>query len=116
MVKTAFSIYLGWISVATIANFAALLVDLNWNGFGIPGATWTVIMLAVATLLSVAMIWFRKDWAYTLVMIWAFIAILVKRQVAGGPESAWLATMIYIFIGLMVVSGLVRFLITPREL
>ena len=29
------SVYLGWITVATIANITALLVNMNWNTFGL---------------------------------------------------------------------------------
>jgi translocator protein len=34
LARLPFSIYLGWISVATIANVSVLLYDLGWDGFG----------------------------------------------------------------------------------
>lgn len=34
-VQIPFSIYLGWISVATIVNAAAVLYNLKWNGLGL---------------------------------------------------------------------------------
>ncbi len=49
LVNLPFSIYLGWISVATIANTAILLYDLGWDGFGIAAPVWTAIMLLVAS-------------------------------------------------------------------
>lgn len=75
-----FSIYLGWVSVATIANISYVLVEKGWDGFGLSDVTWTVIMLFVATLLA---LWFRfaeNDWIYPLVFVWAFIGIGVKNM------------------------------------
>ena len=43
------SVYLGWISVATIANISDWLYFVHWNGFGIDPQTWAVIMLVVAS-------------------------------------------------------------------
>ncbi len=47
-----FSIYLGWISIATIANFTALLVSSQWNGFGIDNATWAKVMIIIGFVLK----------------------------------------------------------------
>jgi len=77
-VNVPFSIYLGWITVATVANIASLLVSLGWNGFGIP-AVLTVVMIGVATLLGVLMILLKREIAYPLVLIWAFAGIAAVR-------------------------------------
>ena len=73
-----FSVYLGWISVATIANFSVLFYTLGWDGFGISAEIWTVIVLAVGTVLGIAMIRLRNEIAYPLVLVWAFAGILFK--------------------------------------
>lgn len=78
-----FSVYLGWISVATIANAAQLLFFLEWNRWGLRDVTWTLIMLGVATLLGLAMLLRESDYAYALVLIWAFIGIALKQATAG---------------------------------
>lgn len=70
-----FSIYLGWISVATIANVSVVLLDLNWNGFGITETVWTIIMLVIGTVLGLIMTYLRSEVFYTLVLIWAFVGI-----------------------------------------
>ena len=75
-----FSVYLGWITVATIANVVAVLVSLGWGGFGISEVTWTMLMIAVAVLLTVINIHIRKDGGYTAVIIWAFGGIIVKQM------------------------------------
>lgn len=73
--KYPFSIYLGWISVATVANISQVLFHLGWNGWGISPAAWAVVMIAVATLLGALMLWREKDILYTLVLVWAFFGI-----------------------------------------
>jgi hypothetical protein len=72
-------IYLGWISVATIANATALLVDVGWNGFGISATAWTLVVVAVACLLGVARLLLQRDIAYASVVLWAFLGILIKH-------------------------------------
>ena len=74
-----FGIYLGWIAVATIANVSTVLLMINWNGFGIAPEIWTVIVLLVGTGLAVAMAFLRKEIAYPLVAVWAFIGIYNAR-------------------------------------
>jgi len=75
LVDLPFSIYLGWISVATIANVSTVLIDNNWNEFGISPTFWTILMIIIATFLGVIMTIKRNEAAYTLVLIWAFIGI-----------------------------------------
>ena len=53
LVKAAFGIYLGWICIATIANVTAVLVSIDWNGFGISPVIWTIIMIAAGTLIVI---------------------------------------------------------------
>ncbi len=93
MVRVPFSIYLGWITVATVANATQLLYFLGWNGGAIGPEVWTVIMLAVAVVLAWLMAITRRDVAYLLVLVWAFIGIATKH--AGTPivsSAAWIAT------------------------
>lgn len=96
-VHTAFSVYLGWITVATVANVAYALFDAGWNGFGISGEVWTVLMLIVATGITGFMVLVRRDWAYSAVIIWALIGIVVKQS--GTPVVATTA-------GIMVAAVL----------
>jgi hypothetical protein len=82
-IKLPFSIYLGWITVATIANITALLVNMNWNGFGISETVWTVIVIAAAVIITCLVIYQRRDWGYALVVLWAFLGIILKRTSIG---------------------------------
>lgn len=77
-VHIPFRVYLGWVSVATIANATITLDDAGWSEFGISEPTWGVIMVAVAAALGLAMIARHRDIAYGLVIIWALIGIAVR--------------------------------------
>ena len=79
MVHVPFSLYLGWITVATIANATDLLYSLNWDGWGIGPEWWAVIMLVVATVVAVLVCLTRGDVAYGLVIVWAFAGIVVSQ-------------------------------------
>lgn len=91
-VRLPFSIYLGWISVAAIANATDLLAYLNWNGFGLPPETWLVIMLAAVVLITALMLFTRRDYAYAAVILWALAGIAVKfAAVPAAALPAWSA-------------------------
>ena len=77
--RLPFSVYFGWITVATVANVTALLVDLGWDGFGIPESSWTIVILIIATLIALAVISKNRDWAYGAVVVWAYCGILIKH-------------------------------------
>jgi len=75
-----FSIYFGWISIATIANITIYLVSLGWQGSGISEITRTQIMIIVAGAISLLVITSRKNIWYGLVVIWALYGIINKRS------------------------------------
>lgn len=78
-VHLPFSVYLGWITVAPIANIAAALVSIGWDGFGISDIAWTMVMMSTATLLTAIVTLTRKDIGYGLVIIWALGGIIFKQ-------------------------------------
>ncbi|TAE29575.1 MAG: tryptophan-rich sensory protein [Candidatus Kapaibacterium sp.] len=92
--RFTFSIYLGWICVATIANATALLYDVQWSGFGISTEVWTSIMLVVAVALGLIITETRNDALLVGVLLWAFIGIGVKHSaVPTVGISAWAAVV-----------------------
>lgn len=106
-VDVLFGVYLGWITVATVANITSWLYYVNWDGFGIPAQTWAVIMLAVASLLGLAMALTRRDAGYLAVLVWAFAGIAVKQTSAPlVVTSAWIAAAL--MLGLAIFSLLSR--------
>ena len=78
--RVPFGVYLGWITIATIANVTAFLVSVRWNRFGLSEDAWLTIMIGIAILLTVFVIYTRKDAEYTAVVIWALIGIIIKRN------------------------------------
>jgi hypothetical protein len=86
LVRLPFSIYLGWVSVATIANVTSLLDYLGWNGWGISEVAWTMVMLVIGAGLTTVVSLSRRDVAYALVIVWAFVGIAVKHT--GTPTVA----------------------------
>lgn len=102
-----FSVYLGWVTVATIANVSVVLVDAGWSGWGLSAEVWTVIMLGVASALMVVVNVLRADVGYSLVLVWAFYGIFVAR-----PQGSLVATAALVaaaLAGLMaVVSAIPR--------
>ena len=102
MVHLPFSIYLGWITIATIANVTALLVKANWNGFGLGEPFWAVLVIAVGIAISLAIIFTRKDIFYALVVDWAILGILIKRlTVDTVPVQSVVITVI---VGLVLIT------------
>ncbi|KGE19562.1 tryptophan-rich sensory protein [Paenibacillus wynnii] len=79
-VKLPFSIYLGWISVATLVNVSIVLHKNNWDGFNISESTWAVIMLCVGMLLAIMVSYPNRDRVYPLVFVWAYIAIALEHK------------------------------------
>lgn len=75
-----FSVYLGWITVATVANATILLQYLGWKGGGIAEPVWGAMMVAVACAIVLGVAIPRKDRAYLLVLTWATIGIAIKYQ------------------------------------
>jgi translocator protein len=75
-----FSVYLGWITVASIADVAATLVFYNWDGFGMSPESWAIVVVAVAVLITLLMLATRKDVAYSLVIIWALVGIGINHS------------------------------------
>lgn len=104
LVHVPFSTYLGWITVATIANATQLLYVLDWNGFGIAPAAWLVIMLAAAVVISALMSFSRRNIPHALVLIWAFVGIAVKfPDIDLVNFSAWGAAGL---VGLLLLAAL----------
>ncbi len=108
-VRLPFSIYLGWITVATIANISDVLDYLKWNRFGISDATWMVIVLAAVVVISGLMSFLRKDIAYALVILWALAGIAARF-----PAEGLVTVAVWVTFGLVAVT-LAASLLLKRE-
>lgn len=106
-----FSLYSGWITVALIANIAAYLTKINWNGFGITEVNWTIAMIGAAVVINLLVTWSRRMWEYALAGVWALVAIAVNNQNNSTPvmQAAFIAA------GILLVSCVAN-AIKPQKL
>jgi hypothetical protein len=103
-----FSIYLGWISIATIANFTALLVHNQWNGFGVEEANWAKIMIIIGMLVSIFVLFTRNAIFFGFVVIWAFYGIHVKRTQIGDELSLSIDKLVLFSLGIIAITAIAR--------
>ena len=105
LVKLPFSIYFGWITVATIANATVLLVSLGWNGFGVSSVIWTIIILAVGAAIGILTILRNKDYPYGLVILWAYAGILIKHLSVSGFNNKYPQVIITVIVCLALTAA-----------
>jgi hypothetical protein len=102
ILQTPFIVYLGWISVATIANITALLVAYKWTGLSIAPVYWSAAMILIAILLAVLMLKKFQAIAFALVVAWALWGIYH----AQGPAAPLLASITAGGIGVLITASL----------
>jgi hypothetical protein len=107
-VHMPFSVYLGWITIASIANVSVTLVSLEWDGFGISQEVWATVIIIVALLITLLVIATRKDVAYGLVIVWALLGIAVEQS---GNQNIVMTAEIGAVI---VVVGLILSIVASR--
>ena len=73
-----FSIYLGWITVATVANTTITLLDFGVTG-GWLAPLLTILVIATALGIGFLMLRNRRDVGFNLVLAWAFVGIAVAQ-------------------------------------
>lgn len=90
--RLPFSIYLGWVTVATVANVTSVLADLKWDGFGLAPELWMGVTLIAVVAISALMSFTRRDLAFSLVILWALAGISVKHAaVPAVVVPTWIA-------------------------
>jgi hypothetical protein len=93
-----FSLYTGWISLATIANASVLQIASGWDDVWLTSVQWTLLKLAVAGALGATMVLRYRDLPFVLVVAWAAYGISVMQsatpEVAGAAMSLSLLALI----------------------
>lgn len=102
------SIYLGWISLASIANTSSYLASTGWDGFGISAVNWTVTMIIIAIILGIFMVMVRRTIAYGLVIIWGLYGILSRLSSLEDRSYATIVNIAWAGIILVGISCLVQ--------
>lgn len=111
-VRAPLGLYLGWISVATIANVSNALVAAEWTGWGVPAAWWGVVVLVVGASLAFAGLVRSRDAVFAGVFVWAYAGI-----VAATPSGVVQVTagVLAVAIALGIAATVARQISTPRS-
>ena len=110
LTKAAFGIYLGWICIAAIANVTALLVSLDWQGFGVSQHFWAIIMIAAGPLIVSITLFRLSNHFIGLSVVWAFAGIILNRM--EDYRAVALAALLGLLI---VVVVIVKFFLNPMN-
>lgn len=102
-VAVPFSLYLGWITIATIANATVVLLAVGWSGSGIAPEVWAAGLVVVAAGIVSAIALLRVDIAYTSVGVWAFAGVAAGQW--ATPIVAWTAVAAAVWSIVALVSG-----------
>ncbi|HRX63991.1 MAG TPA: hypothetical protein P5060_02705 [Candidatus Absconditabacterales bacterium] len=100
--QVPFSLYLGWISVATIANISTYLVNIGRSGRGISPVSWTIVVIIVAMILALLALYRKRDIVFALVVIRAFLGIILKRL---GAETVYSEIVWTAGIAIVIISA-----------
>jgi benzodiazapine receptor len=104
-VQAPFSVYFGWITIASIANVAAALVSVGWNGLGLSAETWGILVILIALLITTLVVITRRDVAYGLVIIWALIGISSGQS--GNQNITLLTQTSAVVVAVVIVVTLI---------
>lgn len=114
LVRLPFSVYFGWISIATIAGATALLVGYGFTGFGFSEAAWTMLVLLFGAGISIAATLRFRDVAYLLVIVWAYSNILSNHLSNTGFAGAYPGIIITIILSLAAFVAVITLMIASR--
>lgn len=104
-VRLPFTVYLGWATVATIANVTVFLVSVSWNRFSLSEVFWTVSIVLIGAVIGCLGVVFYKSYTYGAVLVWAFAGIAMKHlspaQFNGKYQAVILAVLVSI-LGILI--------------
>lgn len=109
VVALPFSVYLGWITVATIANISQMLYRAGYRGQPLGEETWALLVLAVGVGVATIMLLRELDWAYALVIIWAYVGIAVEQEALLAVVASLAGA---VAVGVLIAYVLLRL---PRD-
>jgi hypothetical protein len=114
LVYGTFSVFLGWITVATVANVAQTLTSFGWKGLGIDAQTWGIVALLLAGVIASAVTaTMRGNAPYALTVIWALIAVAVNQFSRATATSS--TTVGAVAVGMALLVGITLFVSRGRH-
>lgn len=102
-----FSLYTGWITLATIANISAVQTGNGWDNFGLTAVSWTLLKLALAGTIGATMVLRFGDAVFVLVVAWAAYGISVMQS-ATPTVSGAATTLSLLALMLAAIEGVSR--------
>lgn len=100
--KLVFSVYIGWISIATIANLNIFLISTGWHPTGFYEVLWTLLLVSTGLILALFYIFSNNDIFYAMVIAWALFGIHMARIYDGMPVRNPISLLS--LIGILVIS------------
>ena len=105
LLPLSFGIYTGWLFIATVVNTAAMLVKLEWNGFGVAYDIWAIIILIVAVLLVLFVLFKNRNAAFPLPIAWAYLGIYQFLKAPEGFNGEFVLLQTFALIGMVILIG-----------
>jgi hypothetical protein len=117
LIVLPFSVYLGWITVATIANVTQQLWNLGFRGEAFSSSLWAVGILAVGLLITTVMVLRGRDVAYGAVIAWAYAGIAVKQSAVDLVPAFAIAGAVYVLalMALVIIRPMLSARIRPAS-
>jgi benzodiazapine receptor len=106
MLPLTFGTYTGWLLIATVVNTAAMLVKLNWSGFGIPADIWAIIVLVAAIILVTALLLRIRIAVFPLPVAWAYFGIYNYLRAPHGYKGEFVFLQNIALAGMVVLLAL----------
>ena len=82
------SLYLGWITAATLANLSVVVVHEGWLPAGVSPEAWSLAALGLALAIAAFVYWRLADPVYLGVIAWAMTGIAFKPEQLGEVAMA----------------------------
>ncbi|MBH1940258.1 tryptophan-rich sensory protein [Mobilitalea sibirica] len=102
-VKLPFTVYFGWITIATIANVTTFLVSVNWNRLSLSEVFWTNLIIIIGAVIGFICVLFYKSLAYGCVFIWAYMGIALKHLSPETFDGRYPSVIITVFIAILLI-------------
>jgi hypothetical protein len=113
-----FNIYFGWITVATVANASALLVQQGFQGGVLfDGQGWAIAILIVAAIIGITTSYVRRALSYGLVLVWAYWGILSRHlsPEEWNGEYPGVILTVQILLPILAIAAVVAFVRYLRQ-
>ena len=94
LLRTGFSMYAGWITIATIANITIALVSKGVPSFDQRAIILTIVILVIGAIIGILYTLLQKDFVFGLVFIWAYVGLLMRHINLEGLSRSYVGIII----------------------